>query len=144
MKTNIIFAIVCLTVFGGLVVCCTRAAPTPVSMQNASTDLASAVDRAKREDKIVFAVASADWCAPCQTYKRDALASGEVSDWLDANAVTLTLDVTSGTTSDAEALGVGPIPASFILDADGNVLASRLGAVPENELLAWLDEHKTN
>ena len=146
MKTNIIFAVLCLAVLGGIVLWRGGVAPTPAALESASTDLASAVDRAKRENKVVFAVATADWCAPCQTYKRHALASDEVGAWLDANAVTLTLDVTdqSNPNRDAIALGVGAIPASFIIDAEGNVLDTRTGAIPQDDLLAWLGDHTTN
>ena len=99
--------------------------------------------RAREEGKVVFAVATADWCPPCQTYKRNALVDDGVAAWLDEHAVTLTIDLSnrSEPNPDAIALGVSPIPETFLISAEGEVLARAVGALKAPDLRAWLASH---
>ncbi|MEM1423767.1 MAG: thioredoxin family protein [Planctomycetota bacterium] len=118
------------------------AAPTPLAFSSdAATDLPGAVARAEREGKVVVAIATADWCPPCQAYKRNALADADVNAWLDANAVALNLDVTDAESAPpaASTLGVRSIPATYVVSADGRVLASRVGALSAPELIDFLE-----
>ncbi|GAB4520282.1 MAG: hypothetical protein Tsb0013_23930 [Phycisphaerales bacterium] len=141
MKAKLIFAALCFALLGYVVISRGGVAPTPAALTGAGvTDLPSAVAKAKQEGKVVFAVATADWCAPCQTYKRGALADEAVASWIEANAVPLTIDVTDPNvpSPDARALGVSGIPATFLIDSSGQVLASATGALGTDDLLALL------
>jgi thiol:disulfide interchange protein len=113
-------------------------APTPPGFAG-DAPLQAAIDHAARADRVVVAVATADWCAPCQAYKRGGLAAREVNDWLAANAETVLIDVTDGATTDSERLQVRCIPATYVI-ADGMILGGRIGAMDAEELLAWLRE----
>lgn len=119
-----------------------RTAPTPPVFDDEVT-LAAAVDAAAAdEDRFVFAVATADWCAPCQGYKRGALTDQRVEQWITNNAVPVYINVDERP-DDAAALGVRGIPATFLLK-DGVVVASASGAMGADQLLAWLDDAATN
>jgi len=113
-----------------------RAAPTPDAFVNERT-LTEAIETAGAQDRHVIAVATADWCAPCQHYKRDALADADVGAWIEANAVPVMVDVTDGPPPDAGMLNVGAIPATYLL-RNGEVVATRVGAIPADDLLTWL------
>ena len=143
MKTNIIFAVLCLGVLGAFIVLRGRVAPTPPAFAQGAMTLQEATALAKEQGKVVFAVASADWCPSCQSYKRGALADSEVGAWLAENAITLTLDVTDRDTpnQDAAGLGVSSIPVSFIIDENGQTVARAGGTMSASELKSWLNEH---
>jgi thiol:disulfide interchange protein len=117
-------------------------APTPAAFTGdaATMSLGEARERAGEQGRVVFAVATADWCGPCQTYKKGALADTRVEAWLNERAVPLILDVTDGMPPDAESLGVQTIPASFVIAPDGRVLASQAGAMSADQLLPWLEQ----
>jgi len=119
-----------------------RTAPTPPVFDDEVT-LASAVDAAAADEgRFVFAVATADWCAPCQGYKRGALTDQRVERWITDNAVPVYINVDKRP-DDAAALGVRGIPATFLLK-DGQVVASASGAMGAERLLGWLDEAARN
>lgn len=140
MKLNILFAVVCFGILGYVIISRGGVAPTPAVFEGAPTDLQSAVQRASDEGKVVVAVATADWCAPCQVYKRNALVDDRVVTWLDAHAVTITIDMTdqSNPPSDGQALGVAGYPTTFLISADGELLASAVGALSADKLGEWL------
>jgi thiol:disulfide interchange protein len=113
-------------------------APVPAAFAQRST-LDDALTRAASNGRLVFGVATADWCPPCQTYKRGALADERVAEWLGANAEAVLIDVTGGATPTTERLAISAIPASFVLDAEGNVVTKWTGDLPPDELLARLE-----
>lgn len=115
-----------------------RDAPTPPSFAE-GVPLDNAIELADGADRVVFAVATADWCPPCKTYKRGALSDDRVTAWLGANAVPILIDVDEFP-DDASRLGVSSIPATFIL-RDGEVVARSEGAWSAGALLDWLDAY---
>jgi thioredoxin 1 len=116
-------------------------APMPPVFEDGFT-LTQAIAQAQGSDRPVIAVASADWCGPCQTYKRTALSDPRVAEWVEANAVPVLIDVTDGIPPEATPLNIKPIPATFVL-RDGEVVASFAGALPADDLLGWLQTQAT-
>lgn len=115
-----------------------RTAPTPPVFSE-GVALNAAVASAEEEGEgLVFAVATADWCAPCQSYKRGALRDPRVEAWVKRNATPVYINVDEAP-EDAAALGVQSIPATFLL-RDGRVVASASGALGADRLLDWLDQ----
>jgi thioredoxin 2 len=121
------------------------AAPTPAALAGGTT-LDDAITAGATDGKVVFVVAHADWCGPCQTLKRGALSDVEVAQWLQANAHAVSLDVTKmdATTPDwvkraAKDLDISGIPA-MVLMRDGKVISRQVGSMPAKELLTWLNE----
>lgn len=119
------------------------AAPTPAALTAGAT-LDDAIAAAAADGKVVFVVAHADWCGPCQTLKRGALSDPEVEQWLATNAHSVSLDVTRMDASTPEwvkragkELGISSIPA-MVLMRDGTVVSRQVGAMSAEKLLAWL------
>ena len=111
-------------------------APTPAVFNDAPASLDDAIARAAREDKVVVAVTTADWCGPCQAYKRSALVDARVVSWLATNAVPVYINADKSP-DDALTLGVRGLPTTTIL-RDGEIVASGDGNMPADQLLELL------
>lgn len=133
-----IFAIVIIAVAGFIILRPTKPAPVPPFFASGATSLDSAISRADAEGKLVYAFATADWCGPCQTFKKGALIDPRVADWIEANAVPVYIDVDKSP-GDAQRLNVRPIPASIML-RDGSEVSRIEGVESADTFLAWLEQ----
>lgn len=113
-------------------------APTP-HVFAAATPLATALDDAESAGKPVFVVATADWCPPCQAYKRGALADPAVADLLGEHTIPVILDADIDR-AEVMQLGVERLPSTFLI-REGEVVAGMVGAPPSARLIAWLSEN---
>ncbi len=111
------------------------AAPTP-GMFKAGLTVDAAQAQATESSKTVMVVATADWCPPCQVYKKNALVDPEVQAWVDENAEAVLLDVDVDPQA-AERLGVRAIPTTILI-RDGEVVDRFTGVVSAGELLGKL------
>lgn len=89
--------------------------------------------------RTVVAFATADRCAPCQQYKRDALNDGAVVARLaDPRFLATHVEVDrAGALAEAH-LGARSIPMTYAL-REGRVVAELRGQRSAAELVAWLD-----
>lgn len=112
------------------------AAPLPAMFDGAPATLDDAKAKAG-EGGLVFAFATADWCAPCQHFKRTTLVDPAVEAWVRAHATPVYVDVDQNP-QDTTTLGVRGIPHTALLRADGTVVRTFVGVVPAEELLRSL------
>lgn len=127
-----------IALFSAFVFMRSRPAPTPEVFLEGVT-LLDALDRASDEGKPVFAVVTADWCAPCQNYKRSALADERVQAWLRENTIPIMLDADTLQRSDAMLLNFGgSIPATALL-IDERTVGTLEGSMGAGVLLDWLE-----
>lgn len=90
-------------------------------------------------DRIVVAFATADRCAPCQQYKRDALNNaGVITRLSDARFLPTHVEVDRSPELADTFLGTRAIPMTYAL-RDGQIVAQLRGQRSAAELLAWLD-----
>ncbi|HZW08578.1 MAG TPA: thioredoxin fold domain-containing protein [Phycisphaerales bacterium] len=91
--------------------------------------------------KPVLAFATADWCGPCQSFKRGALADERVEAWIAEHTLPAYVDLTDGDEPEAQEaarlLAVASVPALILL-RDGEIVARLEGAVGADRLLEWL------
>jgi len=115
-------------------------APVPDAFDTGVT-LQTAMDASADTGKPVLAFATADWCQACQAFKRGALSSSAVSDYIETNTQPVYLDLTdssdSQVTSTAQSLAVRSLP-SLIMIVDGEVVSRLEGAYAKDEVLEWL------
>lgn len=90
--------------------------------------------------QVVIAFATADRCAPCQQYKRDALNDPAVLERLaDARFVPTHVEVDREPEIADTYLGSRAIPMTYAI-RDGERIAELRGQRSAAELLAWLDQ----
>lgn len=100
--------------------------------------LDAAVARAG-SDRTVVAFATADRCAPCQQFKRDALNDAQVIARLsEAHFLPTHVEVDRSPELADQYLGTRSIPMTYAL-RDGKIIATLRGQRSAAELLAWLD-----
>ena len=117
-------------------------APTPeVFSETASETLAAAIERSRSEGRPVFALVTADWCPPCQTYKRTTLADESVQRMLRERAIPFYIDADTQRddlrTLSSLGLDVRGIPATVII-ADGRIVAHPTGVQSKGDIESLL------
>lgn len=115
----------------------TPKAPVPALFASGAETLDDAMRRSEASGRPIFAFATADWCGPCQVYKKNALADPRVAEWVGANAEPVYIDI-DASPDDARRLGVRPIPATFLIK-DGRVIGKAEGVMSADALLSWLN-----
>lgn len=118
-----------------------RGTETPEAFKQVAT-LAESEALAAESGMPVLVFATADWCGPCQTFKRQALADAGVQRWIRENTHPVIADFTDREKppEGAERLRVKSLP-TLLLMRDGKEVSRLGGVVPAKALLAWLGEH---
>ena len=117
-----------------------RAAPMPEAFAKTTT-LEQATTLAAASGKPVLAFATADWCGPCQSLKRNALADKDVGRWISDNTHAVVIDGTDANPQ-VDSLGVTGFPTLLLLrPGNGGTLkeVSRITGVADAKgVLAFL------
>lgn len=99
-----------------------------------------ALVKAKKENKLVFLDAYANWCGPCRKMDRVVYSDQRVGDVFNAKYVSFKLNVDNKKDSKiAQRYGVTVLPTLMILDADGNVLKQITGYHSPDEFLQFAE-----
>lgn len=115
---------------------------------NKRVTLEEAASQADQNDRIVFALFTADWCEPCAKFKRGALADSRIVDWVKAHAQPVYVDMTKADAGDADAAGlksryeINAYP-SLLLMKKGKEIARLEEVLSARDLLKWLAERTT-
>lgn len=99
-------------------------APTPDVFSDAYT-LEQARALSAESGKPIFALATADWCGPCQALKRGPLQDPEVTAMIRDHAIPVYLEHGENAAEMRE-LGPSAVPTSYIIEG-GRVVASLSG-----------------
>jgi len=100
-----------------------------------STKLSTAMDKARREGKLVFVDIYTDWCAPCKMMDKDVFMDKGIGNYLNNNFVSVKVNAEKGSGPNISQLyGVQVFPTLLFLDVDGKVLTRKDGAAYHSEL----------
>jgi thioredoxin-like negative regulator of GroEL len=111
-------------------------APTPAMFSEGLT-LEQAVDRSAEKDGVVLAVVTADWCGPCQSYKKNGLSDERVAQWINKHGATAYINYDLNKELAGE-LGVRSFPTTLFI-YEGRTLGAVSGAMSGDVLLTFLD-----
>lgn len=118
MKRDTLVLFVIVAVLAGLMIVrgAGRTAEVPsVFSDDLTLDQARAVSA--ESGRPVLAVATADWCGPCQALKRGALSDPDVAAYLRANTVPVYLEEGPDLAA-IRSLGVRAYPTTLLIDGD--------------------------
>ena len=119
-----------------------RHAPTPAAFE-AKTTLTAALENAQSTGRPVLAFATADWCGPCQSFKRGALADESIAAFITENTEPAYVDVTNSndplSSQAAQMLHVRSVPTLVLIDGEQEI-ARLEGGVGKSRLIGWLKE----
>lgn len=96
-----------------------------------------ALEEAKKDDRLVFVDAYAQWCGPCKRMAKDVFTQEEVGDFFNTNFVNLKLDME---TADGRNFGskypVSAYPTLLFLNSKGELVKKVTGGKQAADLIA--------
>ena len=99
------------------------------------------LDRAKKENKLMFVDCYTSWCGPCKTMSKLVFTKDTVADFFNARFVNLKMDMEKG---EGPALGkefhVEAYPTYLLLNGDRKVICRFVGALPADTFLAKITQ----
>ena len=79
-----------------------------------------ALEKAKKEDKILFMDAYTEWCGPCKMMSKDVFPQKEVGDFFNEHFVSIKIDMEQGEGIGLrETYDVNSFPTLLFIDASG-------------------------
>lgn len=120
-----------------LVLRAVRPAPTTPDFFDKSVTIPAALDASRKSGKPALLFVTADWCGPCQSFKRGALSEARVGEWIASNTHPVYVDGTDALPAAAEGFAIRAFPTMLIV-RDGREVARIEGGRDSDELLAWL------
>lgn len=103
----------------------------------ADLELATALERAMAERKLLLVDATASWCGPCQMMDRTTWVDAAVVAWFHDHALAIQVDVEEHKEI-AQQLRIDAMP-TIIAFVEGKEFDRVVGARKPKELLAWLE-----
>ena len=95
------------------------------------------LDKAKKENKIVFVDAYTTWCGPCKRMAKDVFPQKAVGDVYNAAFVNVKMDMEKGEGPEvAQRYGVRAYPTYIFVDGNGDLVHRGLGAMPVDKFIA--------
>lgn len=99
------------------------------------------LEKAKKEDKLVFVDITADWCAPCKVMDEEVFSYQPLYDFVNKNFISYRLDIDNSTDHYlAYMYKVKTVPAIIFLDATGRVLIKKESSVSTSSFMKLAKE----
>lgn len=102
-----------------------------------SDNFEKVLDKAKREDKLVFVDVYTSWCLPCKMMDKDVFTHEPTADIINKNFISYKVNAEKDNGPQLSFnYSVNAYPTLLFLDAEGNVLERKEGVAYHSELLS--------
>jgi thiol-disulfide isomerase/thioredoxin len=106
-----------------------------ITFENAT--LNGSIEKAKKENKLLFVDCVTEWCGPCKQMSKFVFTQDSVADFFNANFVNLQLDMEKGEGPQAgKEFHVEAYPTYLLLNSDRKVVYRFVGGMPADTFLA--------
>lgn len=138
MKTAVPFVLALVVAFAVITAMRNTPAPTP-GVFAAEAELNGALSASAESGKPVLAYFTADWCGPCQQFKRDTLANDRVAGVIDEKTIPVYIDIDENGTA-ASQYRVQGVPTTLLI-RDGEVIARAVGYANPDDFIAFIEDN---
>ena len=108
-----------------------------IDFQSDTLSWQAVLNKAKKENKIVFVDAYTSWCGPCKRMAKDVFPQKAVGDVYNASFVNVKMDMEKGEGPEvAQRYGVRAYPTYIFVDGNGDLVHRGLGAMPMEKFIA--------
>jgi len=98
--------------------------------------LTEVIDRAKKEDKLVFLYLTASWCAPCKFMEEEVYTYPPLYNMINENFISYELDIDNTNGADIAFLyNVKTVPGLVFLDTKGRMLVKKEGSLGKKKFM---------
>ena len=103
--------------------------------------LKEAIDKAKKEHKLIFVDAFTTWCGPCKMLSARVFPNQELGDYFNKNFINLKIDMEKGEgPSVSNRFAVRAYPTMLLIDENGKEVNRKMGYTDVAPLLQWAKE----
>jgi thiol-disulfide isomerase/thioredoxin len=93
------------------------------------SDWSSILEKAKKENKLVYLDAYTSWCGPCKWMAKNVFTNDTVADFYNSNFVNAKIDMEKGEgVAIAKRYGIRAYPTMLFIDGSGNVIHRTCGS----------------
>ncbi len=86
------------------------------------------LEKARKEDKLIFLDAYASWCGPCKAMQKNVFPADKVGEYFNTHFINVKIDMEKGEGPALSAkYGVTAYPSLYFIDYKGKVVKSALG-----------------
>mgnify|MGYP000949200888 CR=1 FL=1 len=99
------------------------------------------LDKAKKEKKLVFLDAYADWCGPCKMMKHKTFTDKKVGEFYNKYFLNIALDMEKGEGPQlAEKYQVTAYPTLLFFNSDGQIIGKAVGYYSPKEFIKLINQ----
>lgn len=97
----------------------------------------AALEEAKKQDKIIFVDAYAEWCGPCKAMAKNVFPNEAVGDFYNKNFISMQIDMEHGMGLEfAKEYPVSAYPTLFFINSEGKIVHRVMGAQSVDALIS--------